>query len=139
MKHFGFVLSVLALSLASAACASRSRVPPPGAGTFDAGPLGSLIETPASPRAANDIPESQRIKWFEDQVTQSDEGYRPTEYVERERDVVYVDRGYWRDPWYSPVSLSLGFWGGSGWGHRRHHRGHGGFGWGLGWGSGWGW
>lgn len=132
MKHIVFALVPLLL----AACASVSRVPPPGAVALDValdvGRARSLIETPASPRAASDIPEAQRIEWFEAQRPGSDPVYRPTEFAEPV-ETVYVDRGGTWNDWHVPISLSLGWWGG-GWGHRRH-----GFGWGLGWNNGWCW
>ena len=131
-------LAVLAVAASLAACRTVEKVPAPGASSADYGPMTQLVETPSS-RVERDIPESQRIAWYEAQRPKAAPVQRPVE-VEREyvvrreyEPVRYVERPYVYDGWYLPFSLSLGWWGGRHGGHRS------GWGWGLGWHSGWGW
>jgi hypothetical protein len=132
--------SLLVLSLGAGmlgACANVERVPAPSFATPEFGPVTKPIETPGS-RPAHDIPESDRIKWFEAQTPRSadvPEPERPAaeRVVVREYEPRY--RYDWYDPWagwYLPVSLDLGWW----WGGGHRHRGHG---WGVSghWGRGW--
>ena len=122
-----------------AACATADRVPPPGAAGLDYRPMTYLVETPTS-RMEHDIPESQRIKWYEAQRPPAAVAYRPVqverEYVVRHEyePVRYVERSRAWDGWYLPFALSLGWWGG----HRHGHRG---WGWGVNYNLGrpWGW
>ena len=128
-------LSPLALT-ALAACGSQAMVVPSGYRYADAPPPMGLIEGPSVAPPANDIPESQRRAWLDAQRPRVEPVHvereivvdrRPVRY---ERDYDRYDRYDRRDGWYLPLSLSLGYWGGS----RRRHGG-----WGLGWNSGWCW
>jgi hypothetical protein len=121
-------LELLSIALFAAACASPD-VSPPGQQFFPTRKPMPLIEGPTVPPPENDIPEWQRIEWFERQNPPPP----PVERVER----VYVhepvehvhERPAW-DGWYLPISLSLGYF--SGWGgHHHDHHDHGGWGWGV--------
>jgi hypothetical protein len=113
--------ALLTLALGAAACSSPD-VAPPSQVFFPTKKPMSLIEGPSVPPPANDIPESQRVAWFD--------AHRPPKpppppHVER----VYVsepvyhahDHHGW-DDWYLPISLSLGYW--SGWGGHHGHDDH---------------
>lgn len=115
-------LAVLVLAAALGACASPASVPFPA--TESAPSSMAIIETRAGPRPAADIPESERIAWYEANRP------RPQTPPRVEQVVVVEERPVWRDRyhdphwgWWLPFSFHLGYR--SGW--RR------GWGWGAGW------
>ena len=124
-------LGLVAL-VTAAACTTTETVAPPGERSADRPPSMALIEGHGVAPPANDIPESQRRAWLDAQRPPVEDVRVEREVIVERRPVRY-ERDYDRDDrwegWYLPVSLSLGYWGGS--------HGHRGWSWGLGWNSGW--
>jgi hypothetical protein len=114
----------------AAGCASAERVPPPGMADADRPAMGLVPSPRVPPPPPDDLPESRRREWLEAQRPKRPV-YRPVQVervVVRERVPEYRPYDGWYDRrayWYSPLALSLGWWGGH---HGRH-----GWNWGLTW------